>query len=69
MNTFKVSLSGFGASHVEADRYEEAGDVIRFYRRDSLISEYPKCMVKEVVPLGGIRSDKDALQPESVPPP
>ncbi|QIF03635.1 hypothetical protein [Roseimicrobium sp. ORNL1] len=41
-------LVSIGPAHVEADRYEEEGVSVKFFRGDSVIAEYPKVLVQEV---------------------
>lgn len=48
MKVYRVVLSSVGAVHVEADRYEGDDSLLRFYRGDSIIAEYPASLVKEV---------------------
>ncbi|QIF01708.1 hypothetical protein [Roseimicrobium sp. ORNL1] len=48
MKVYRVVLSSVGAVHVEADRYEGDDSLVRFFRGDSVIAEYPASSVKEV---------------------
>jgi hypothetical protein len=48
MKVYRVVLSSVGAVHVEADRYEDDDSLVRFFRGDSVIAEYPAPLVKEV---------------------
>lgn len=49
MKTYRVALSIGGVVFIEADRYEAEGGMIRFYRGESMIAEYPCASVKEDV--------------------
>lgn len=51
MKVFRVLLGSVGVTHVEADRYEQDG-LVRFYREDTVIAEYPLSLVKEVTETG-----------------
>jgi hypothetical protein len=52
MKVYRVVLSSVGAVHVEADRYERDDSLVRFFRGDSVIAEYPAPLVKEVSDTG-----------------
>ena len=47
MKTFRVVLSVGGVVFVQADRFQEEGSLVRFYRGESVIAEYPCTSVKE----------------------
>ena len=47
MKEYRVVLSVEGEILVEAERYEWADGLIRFYRADSMIAEYPAGSVME----------------------
>jgi len=47
VTTYRVVLSIGGVVFVEADKFQTEGDMIRFYRGESIIAEYPCASVKE----------------------
>jgi hypothetical protein len=47
VKTFRVVLSIGGVVFVEADRFQEDGGFVRFYRGESMVAEYPCTSVKE----------------------
>jgi hypothetical protein len=47
VKTFRVVLSIGGVVFVEADRFQEESGLVRFYRGESVIAEYPCASVKE----------------------
>lgn len=47
MKTYRVALSIGGVVFVQADQYEEVEGMIRFYRGESMVAEYPCSSVKE----------------------
>ena len=49
MKVYRVALSVGGVVFVEADRFETAGSMIRFYRGDTITAEYACASVKEDV--------------------
>ncbi|RBP36874.1 hypothetical protein DES53_11515 [Roseimicrobium gellanilyticum] len=47
MKVYRVLLCSMGATHVEATRFER-DTIVRFFRGDVVIAEYPASLVKEV---------------------
>lgn len=48
MKTYRLALSIGGVSYVEADRHEEVGGKILFYRGEVIHAEYAKATVKDL---------------------
>jgi hypothetical protein len=47
VKVFRVVLSVGGVVFVQADRFQAEGSMVRFYRGESVIAEYPCTSVKE----------------------